>query len=102
MIDLVDDASKTLDCKVYPLNQEDDTTLQQWINNQVVKGYIQPSKSPYALSFFFIWKKDRKWRLVQDYWKLNEIMVRNQYPLPFISDLITDLQNASIYTKLDI
>src|ERR1700744_359738 len=91
-----------LDCKIYPLNQEDDKSLRGWIDEQLAKGYIRPSKLPYASSFFFVGKKDRKQRPVQDYRKLNKITVCNQYPLPLISDLIMDLHNSKIYTKLDV
>src|SRR6202012_2838085 len=101
-IELAKDAPTTLNLKVFPLNQEDDATLRQWLDEQQAKGYIRPSKSPYTSSFFFVGKKDGKRRPVQDYRKLNEITVRNQYPLPLISDLITDLQHVSIYMKLDI
>ncbi len=52
--------------------------------------------------FFFIKKKDNKLRPVQDYRKINALTVQNQYPLPLISDLIRDLSNAHIYTKLDV
>ena len=41
-------------------------------------------------------------RPVQDYRRINDCTIRNQYPLPLISDLITDLRGAHIYTKLDI
>src|SRR6202012_4086199 len=101
-IDLVKGAPEALDCKVYPLNQSDDAALQGWLDEQLAKGYIRPSKSPYASSFFFVGKKDGKRRPVQDYRKLNKVTVRNQYPLPLISDLITDLRNCKIYTKLDV
>ncbi len=59
-------------------------------------------KSPYASSFFFVRKKDGKLRPVQDYHKINALTIRNQYPLPLIADLIRDLSNAHIYTKLDV
>ncbi len=39
---------------------------------------------------------------VQDYRKINAITIRNQYPLPLITDLIRDLSNTHIYTKLDV
>ncbi len=39
---------------------------------------------------------------MQDYRKINALTVHNQYPLPLISDLIRDLSNAHIYTKLDV
>ena len=69
---------------------------------QLEKGYIRPSKSQYASPFFFIDKKDRKLHPVQDYCHINDCTIRNQYPLPLITDLITDLQGTHIFTKLDI
>jgi hypothetical protein len=53
-------------------------------------------------SFFFIKKKDGKLWPVQDYRKVNAWMVRNQYPLPLIGDLICDLGGAVIFTKFDV
>ena len=47
--------------------REEDKALDKFINKQLLKGYISPSKSPYALSFFFIKKKDGKLQPVQDY-----------------------------------
>ena len=47
-------------------------------------------------------KKDGCLHPVQDYWKLNAITIKNQYPLPFISELINKLKKAKYFTKLDI
>ena len=102
MIEFKKDTPDAIDCKVYPMSQTEDKGLQDWLREQLDKGYICPSKSPYASSFFFIKKKDGKLRPVQDYRWINGYTIRNQYPLPLISDLITDLQGAYIYTKLDI
>lgn len=56
-----------------------------------------------ASPFFFIKTKDRKeLRQIQDYRKLNEAMIKNQYPLPLISELIDTLKDVTIFTKLDI
>jgi len=87
---------------VYPQTQEEDKALQKFLTEEVKKGYICPSKSPYTSPFFYIKKKDGKLQPVQDYQKINAVTIRNQYPLPLISDLIWDLSNAHIYTKLDI
>ena len=51
---------------------------------------------------FFIKKKDGSLWLVQDYWALNAITVKNKYPLPLISKLINKLQGARYFTKLDV
>ena len=51
---------------------------------------------------FFIKKKDSTLQLVQDYRALNTMMVKNKYPLPLISELITQFRGAKYFTKLDI
>ncbi len=96
------DAPEAVDCKVYPMNQIEDEAVQKFISNELEKGYIHESKSPYASSFFFVKKKDGKLQPMQDYRKINALTIRNQYPLPLITDLIRNLSNAHIYTKLDI
>jgi len=84
------------------MNRVEDEAVQKFIKDELKKGYICKSKSPYASSFFFVHKKDGKMRLVQDYRKINTITVRNQYPLLLIANLIRDLSNTHIYTKLDV
>ena len=51
---------------------------------------------------FFVKKKEGSLCLVQDYWKLNEIMVKNSYPLPLVSDILTRLHDAEWFTTLDL
>ena len=101
-ITLRPDAPSSISCKVYPMTREEDEALDTWIDDQLEKGYIEPSISPYASSFFFIKKKDGKLRPVQDYRTINSYTIRNQYPLPLISDLIRDLGGARLYTKFDV
>jgi len=66
-IDLKLDTPNIIDCKVYPLMQEEDKALVAFLEEQLKKGYIVPSISPYASPFFFVKKKDSKLRPVQDY-----------------------------------
>jgi hypothetical protein len=101
-IDLKPGAPDTLDCKVYPMTRDEDTVLEKFLAEMVAKGYICPSKSPYASPFIFVKKKDGKLRPVQDYRQLNSHMVRNQYPLPLIAQLISDLSGAHIFSKVDV
>ncbi len=84
------------------MNRIEDEAVRKFLNDELEKGYIRESKSPYMSSFFFVRKKDGKLRPVQDYQKINAVTVQNQYPLPLIADLIHDLSNAHIYTKLDV
>ncbi len=101
-IEFKKDTLDAIDCKVYPMNRIEDDAVRKFLQDKLEKGYIRESKSPYASSFFFVRKKDGKMRPVQDYCKINAITIRNQYPLPLIADLIRDLSNAHIYTKLDV
>ena len=101
-IDLKPDAPSSLNCKVYPLTAQEKQALQKWLDEELKKGYITKSKSPYASLFFFIKKKDGKLRPVQDYRKLNEHTIRDTYPLPLIPDLIQQIEDAWVFTKFDV
>jgi hypothetical protein len=101
-IELKEGAPKALDCKIYPITPTEDEALKKFLKDMQEKGYIRPSKSPYASPFFFVRKKDGKLRPVQDYCKLNEFMIQNRYPLPLIPDLISQVRDARIFTKFDV
>ena len=51
---------------------------------------------------FFIKKKDGSLQLVQDYYALNAVTIKNRYPLPLISELVSQLHRAKYFTKLDV
>ena len=79
-IELKPNAPNAIPCKVYPMTPSEDKVLEEFIREQYAKGYIRPSKSPYASPFFFIKKRDGKLRPVQDYRRLNSYTIKNQYP----------------------
>ena len=101
-IEFEENASLPKPAKLYPMSPMERNSLDQWIDEELQKGYIRPSKSPIAAPVFFVKKKDGTLRLVQDYRKLNEITVKNRYPIPRITDLIDSLSQASIFTKIDL
>ncbi|SJL08820.1 uncharacterized protein ARMOST_12191 [Armillaria ostoyae] len=101
-IELVPNAKNTLDCKVYPLNPIEQKELDKFLDENLASGRIKPSKSPMASPFFFVKKKDGTLHPVQDYRKLNEMTIKNRYPLPLISELMDKLGSAKYFTKLDV
>ncbi|SJL15506.1 uncharacterized protein ARMOST_19006 [Armillaria ostoyae] len=101
-IELIPNAKNTLDCKVYPLNPIEQKELDKFLDENLASGRIKPSKSPMASPFFFVKKKDGTLRPVQDYRKLNEMTIKNRYPLPLISELMDKLGSAKYFTKLDV
>ncbi len=101
-IELTPNTKSMLDCKVYPLNRNKQEQLDKFLDENLDSGHIRPSKSPFALPFFFVKKKDGTLRPIQDYRKLNKMMIKNQYPLPLISELINKLCGAKYFMKLDV
>ena len=87
---------------VYLLSRKEREEVCKFIKEKLRKEYIRPSKSPQIAPVFFIGKKDGKKRMVQDYWYLNEWTVRNNYPLPLISDIIENIGTKKVFTKIDL
>ena len=88
--------------KIYPLSPVEQKELDAFLKENLTTGRIRPSKSPMASPFFFIKKKDGFLRPVQDYRRLNDMTIKNRYPLPLIQELLDKLKGARLFTKLDI
>jgi len=88
--------------KVYPLSREKREEVREFVREQLRKGYIQPSKSPQTALVFFVGKKDRKKRMVQDYRYLNEWTIKNNYLLPLISNVLENIGTKKMITKMDL
>jgi len=89
-------------CKVYPISVTEQSELDRFLTENLETGRIRQSKSPMASPIFFIKKKDSSLRLVQDYRMLNDMTVKNKYPLPLILELVNQLRGAKYFTKLDV
>jgi hypothetical protein len=101
-IEFTEDAPKILDCKIYPLTLMEQGKLDEYIKENLEKGYIRPSKSQYSSPFFFVGKKDGKLCPVVDYRKLNSFTVPDRYPLPLIQELVDKVRNTRIFSKVDV
>jgi hypothetical protein len=101
-IDLEPDAVAHWKVKSYPMSPAEQVELDKWLEEDLTKGYLQPSKSPMASPVFFIKKKDGKLQLVQDYRWLNKITIKNRYPLPLAANIINQRTGAQYFTKFDV
>ena len=88
--------------KIYLLSRVEREEVQEFVKDQLRKRYIRPLKSPQTLPMFFMPKKDEKKRIVQDYQYLNSWMVKNNYLLPLISDLIDSIGKKKVFIKMDL
>ncbi|KAL0534044.1 hypothetical protein IC582_028321 [Cucumis melo] len=66
------------------------------------KGFIRPSVLTWGAPVLFVKKKDGSMRLCIDYRELNEVTVKNHYPLPRIDVLFDQLQGATVFCKIDL
>jgi len=88
--------------KVYPLSREEREEVREFVKEQLRKGYIRLSKSLQTVLVFFVGKKDGKKRMMQDYRYLNEWTIKNNYPLPLISDVLENIGTKKLFTKMDL
>jgi len=88
--------------RIYPLSKNEREEIQNFIEDQLRKGYIRPSKSPQTSLVFFVGKKDGSKWIVMDYYNLNNQTVKNNYPLPLITELIDNIGSKKVFTKMDL
>jgi hypothetical protein len=65
-------------------------------------GYIHPSSSPWGALVLFVQKKDGSQRMCVDYRSLNDVTMKNKYPLPRIEDLFDQMRGARVFSKIDL
>ena len=87
---------------LYNLSEQELQVLREYIDTHLKRGWIRPSTSSAGAPILFVKKKDGGLRLCVDYRGLNAITLKNRYPLPLIQESLSRLQNATIYTKLDL
>lgn len=89
-------------CRLYSLSQPERASMEKYITDSLAAGIIRPSSSPVAAGFFFVEKKDKSLRPCIDYRGLNNITVKNKYPLPLLSSAFELLHETTIFSKLDL
>jgi hypothetical protein len=88
--------------RAYRISRLELVEIKKQIDELSEKGYIRPSTSPWAAPVLFVEKKDGTKRMCIDYRALNEVTIKNKYPLPRIEDLFDQLRGASVFSKIDL
>jgi hypothetical protein len=76
--------------------------LKEHVKELLEKGFTCPSSSPWGAPVIFVPKKDGTQRLCVDYRALNEVTVKNKYPLPRIDDMFDQFRGACVFSKIDL
>lgn len=88
--------------KVYPLGRDKQGWLLKELKDQEERGLIRKSSSPFATPVFVIKKKNGTFWLIMDYRMLNNVTIKNKYPLPLIKAILNQIQGAKYFTKFDV
>lgn len=86
---------------MYSMSHNELEVIRKYIEENLSKGFIRSSSSPAGAPVLFVKKKDGTLRLCVDYRALNELTIKNRYPLPLIQETLMRLQKAQWYTRLD-
>ena len=76
--------------------------LKKQLEELIKEGFIRPTISPWRAPAMFVKKKDESMRLCIDYRKLNRITVKNKYPSPKVDDLLDQLQDSYVFSKINL
>ena len=76
--------------------------MRKWLDDNLAKGFIRESRARCAAPLLLAAKPGGGVRICQDYRGLNNITIKNRYPLPLIRETLEALYHAKVYTKLDI
>ena len=88
--------------KAYKTNLEQKKKLKEWIDENLAQGIIEESNSNWASPITVVKKKDGTDRVCGDYRKLNEITVKDEYPLPRIDELIERFEGKKWFSSMDL
>ena len=73
------------------MSRKDREEVYEFILEQLKRGYIWTSKLSQITPMFFVGKKNGKKQIIKDYRYLNKWTVKDNYPLPLISDIVENI-----------
>ena len=87
---------------LYKMTTEKLKAVKKYLEENLHKGFIEPSQAPFTALILFIWKGNSVLQFCIDYQKLNALTKKDQYSLPLIDETLAWISQAKIFIKLNI
>lgn len=87
---------------LYGMSRDELKALKEWLEENLRKGFIRPSSSPVASPVLFVKKADGGLRFCVDYRALNNVTIKDRYPLPLVKETLNNLAGMKYFSKIDI
>ncbi|XP_026410318.1 uncharacterized protein LOC113305512 [Papaver somniferum] len=78
------------------------SVVESLVSKMLSSGVIQPSHRPFASPILLVKNKDGTWNFCVDYRKLNDITVKDKFPIPIIEELLDELNGSVVFSKIDL
>ena len=94
--------AQPVNIRAYRHKPELKSEIERQVQELLQSGVIQRSQSSFSSPVILVKKKDGTWRFCSDYRRLNDITIKNRFPLPIVDELLDELAGAAYFSKLDL
>ncbi|UYV78534.1 hypothetical protein LAZ67_16001927 [Cordylochernes scorpioides] len=96
------EGAKPIKHKPYRVSAKEREIIKEQIDEMLRDGIIRPSSSPWSFAVILVKKRDGKYRFCVDYRKLNDVTVKDVYPIPRIDEVLDTLQGSKYFSAIDL
>jgi hypothetical protein len=101
-INLMPDTKSSFIRNYKPMSEKELRTVKHYLDEHLAKRYIRPSSFKAAAPVLLVKKPEERLRFCVDYRVLNEIIIKNRYPIPLINETLVKLSRAKIFIKVNV